>query len=178
MLWLQRRHPCGSHSSANSFSAIGLKLQIFMSRSRERENKESQGHEMNRRFQRLPSLPSSSVGICYIWCTDSPPFSLPHPPVLTPPHPPPPTHSLCIHVVLCSATACGLISTNKFILDTNYSSATSSSAVGWSNERQQSPHHRGPPFFSPSVLVGHVSDRTTMDLRILPRFFSPSSAPG
>lgn len=62
-----------------------------------------------------------------------------HPSDLTPP--------LCIHVVLCSAAACSLISTNKFILDTNYSSATSGGAVGRSNERQQSPHHRGPPFF-------------------------------
>lgn len=90
-----------------------------------------------------------------------------HPSDLTPPPP------LCIHVVLCSAAACSLISTNKFILDTNYSSATSGGAVGRSNERQQSPHHRGPPPPPPSFLVGAISDRTTMDLRFLffPRFF-------
>lgn len=134
MLWLQRRHPCGSHSSANSFSAIGLKLQIFMSRSRERENKESQGHEMNRRFQRLPSLPSSSVGICYIWCTDSPPFSLPHPPVLTPPlHPPTPCASMLYFVA--PQLAALLAPTNLFL---TLITARQQAAVQWAGQMKGS----------------------------------------
>lgn len=97
----------------------------------------SRNARANRCWDRLPSLPPLSGGSCYIWCP--PPTPPSHPSDLTPP--------LSIHVVLCSAAACSLISTNKFILDTNYSSATSGGAVGRSNERQQSPHHRGPPFF-------------------------------
>lgn len=53
-------------------------------------------------------------------------------------------------VVLCSATACSFISTNKFVLDTNYS-FTVSAAVGSANERPQSPHHR-------SLFVSSNSD--------------------
>lgn len=54
-------------------------------------------------------------------------------------------------VVLCSTTACSFISTNKFVLDTNYS-CTASTAVGSANERRQSPHHR-------SLFVSSNSDR-------------------
>lgn len=54
-------------------------------------------------------------------------------------------------VVLCSTTACSFISTNKFVLDTNYS-CTASTAVGSANERQQSPLHR-------SLFVSSNSDR-------------------
>lgn len=59
--------------------------------------------------------------------------------------------SVCSHVMLASTTACSLISTNKFVPDTNYS-FTVSGAVGSTNERQQSPHHRG-------LFVSTSSDR-------------------
>lgn len=59
--------------------------------------------------------------------------------------------SVCSHVLPASTTACSLISTNKFVLDTNYSFAVSG-AVGQTNERQQSPHHRG-------LFVSRNSDR-------------------
>lgn len=107
--------------------------------------------------------PSLSGGSCYICCP--PPAAFPFPPF--PISPPPP---LCIHVVLCSAAACSLISTNKFILDTNYSSATSGGAVGRSNERQQSPHHRGPPF--PPHLLFSWAPSVTGQQWIFVFFFS------
>lgn len=44
-------------------------------------------------------------------------------------------------VVICCATVRTLISTNKFVLDTNDSFAVSGT-VGYTNERQQSPHCR------------------------------------
>lgn len=49
---------------------------------------------------------------------------------------------MCSYVALASTTACSPISANKFVLDTNYSFPVSC-AVGQTNERQQSPRHRG-----------------------------------
>lgn len=49
-------------------------------------------------------------------------------------------HLVPLLLVLCSTTACSFISTNKFVLDTNYS-FTVSPAVGSANERRQSRHH-------------------------------------
>ena len=45
-------------------------------------------------------------------------------------------------VVICCTAVRTLISTNKFVLDTNDSFVVST-AVGYTNERQQSPHRRG-----------------------------------
>lgn len=44
--------------------------------------------------------------------------------------------------MICCTAVRTLISTNKFVLDTNDSFVVST-AVGYTNERQQSPHRRG-----------------------------------
>lgn len=49
--------------------------------------------------------------------------------------------SACSRVLHTRAAACSPISASKFVLDTNYS-FTVSRAVGWTNERPQSPRHR------------------------------------
>lgn len=67
--------------------------------------------------------------------------------------------SLCSHVVLASSTACSLISTNKFVPDTNYSFAISSAAA-YTNERQQSPHHQGLFVSTNSDRCGGRSEKT------------------
>lgn len=70
--------------------------------------------------------------------------------------------SVCSHVVLASTTACSLISTNKFVPDTNYS-FTVSSAAAYTNERQQSPHHQGLFVSTNSDRCGGRSEKKTMD---------------
>lgn len=66
-------------------------------------------------------------------------------------------------VALCSSTACSFISTNKFVLDTNYC-FTVSVAVGSANERRQSPHHR-------SLFLSSNSDRCGGGRRQTMHFF-------
>lgn len=73
-----------------------------------------------RHFLRFPSYTYLSASSGYIWSL----------------------RSVWSRVMLARATACSLISTNKFVLNTNYSSAVSRCVAGQTNERPQSPHQR------------------------------------